>query len=349
MAEISAMSFRWTGNSLLLLDQRKLPHEETWFACETAEEVAKAIRSMVTRGAPLIGITAAFGMVLAAKQAKLKGLTIHSELEKAAQILVSARPTAVNLSWAVKRMMKIAERLAHLPDEEFIARFESEAIAIYREDLEANRKIGESGAAILPNNCQVLTHCNTGALAVSDLGTALGIIKTAHRQGKIRFVWVDETRPFLQGARLTAWELLKEGIPFKIIVDGAAPWLMRKGLVEAVIVGADRIARNGDVANKIGTYMLAVSAKRHGIPFYVAAPTSTIDISLASGESITIEERDESEVLSWHGVQVAPKNAHAFNPAFDVTPAELVTAIVTEKGVAFPPYEESIPRLVGAV
>jgi methylthioribose-1-phosphate isomerase len=179
------------------------------------------------------------------------------------------------------------------------------------------------------------------------LGTALGVIRTAYRQGKIQFVWVDETRPFLQGSRLTAWELLKEGIPFKIVVDGAAPWLMRKGLVDAVIVGADRIARNGDVANKIGTYMLAVAAKRHGIPFYVAAPTSTLDLALTSGDQIPIEERDENEVLGWHGVRVAPENAHAFNPAFDVTPAELVTAIVTEKGVAFPPYEKSLERLCG--
>ncbi len=346
MAEVSAMAFRWTGDCLLLLDQRKLPHEEVWVACKTAEEVAEAIRSMVTRGAPLIGITAAFGVVLAAQQAKQKGSSIQTELEHASQVLLAARPTAVNLSWAVNRMMSVAREITDLSLDDFVARLEDEAIAIYREDCEANLCIGENGAALLPENCQVLTHCNTGALAVSDLGTALGVIKTAYRQGKVRFVWVDETRPFLQGSRLTAWELMKEGIPFKIIVDGAAAWVMRKGLVDAVIVGADRITRNGDVANKIGTYMLAVLAKNHGIPFYVAAPTSTIDISLPSGEHIPIEERDENEVLGWHGVRVAPENAHAFNPSFDVTPSELVTAIITEKGVASPPYQESIARLM---
>lgn len=346
MAEISATAFKWTGERLLLLDQRKLPKEEVWVTCETAEEVAEAIRSMVTRGAPLIGITAAFGMVLAAKQARRKGSLTQADLERASQVLLAARPTAVNLSWAVNRMMSVAKELINLPLDDFVARLEEEAIAIYREDYEANRSIGENGAALLPSDCQVLTHCNTGALAVSDLGTALGVIKTAYRQGKVKFVWVDETRPFLQGSRLTAWELLKEGIPFKIIVDGAAAWVMRKGLVDAVIVGADRITRNGDVANKIGTYMLAVLAKNHGIPFYVAAPTSTLDISLPSGEQIPIEERDESEVLGWHGVRVAPENAHAFNPSFDVTPSELVTAIITEKGVAFPPFEESLAKLV---
>lgn len=346
MAEVSAMAFRWTGDCLLLLDQRKLPHKEVWVACKTAEEVAEAIRSMVTRGAPLIGITAAFGVVLAAQQAKQKGSSIQAELERASQVLLSARPTAVNLSWTVNRMMSVAKETKNLSLDDFIARLENEAVAIYREDWEANLRIGEKGAALLPENCQVLTHCNTGALAVSDLGTALGIIKTAYRQGKVKFVWVDETRPFLQGARLTAWELLKEGIPFKIIVDGAAGWVMRKGLVNAVIVGADRITRNGDVANKIGTYMLALLAKNHGIPFFVAAPTSTIDISLPSGEHIPIEERDENEVLGWHGVRVAPEKAQAFNPSFDVTPSELVTAIITEKGVAFPPYQESIAKLM---
>ncbi|MCS7265026.1 MAG: S-methyl-5-thioribose-1-phosphate isomerase [Armatimonadetes bacterium] len=346
MAEISALAFKWAGEHLLLLDQRKLPDEEVWLKCETDEEVAKAISAMVTRGAPLIGITAAFGIVLAAKQAKRKGLSIQSELERASQVLINARPTAVNLSWAVKRMMNIAKQFQHLPEDKIVGRLEEEAIAIYREDCEANRRIGEYGAALLPENCKVLTHCNTGALAVSDLGTALGVIRTAYRQGKVKFVWVDETRPFLQGARLTAWELLKEGIPFKIIVDGAAAWLMQKGLVDAVIVGADRIARNGDVANKIGTYMLAIAAKRHNIPFYVAAPISTLDISLPSGDQIPIEERNENEVLSWHGVRIAPKDARAFNPAFDVTPAELVKAIITDKGVAFPPYEDKLVKLV---
>ncbi|MDW8030059.1 MAG: S-methyl-5-thioribose-1-phosphate isomerase, partial [Armatimonadota bacterium] len=207
MAEISALAFKWAGEHLLLLDQRKLPDEEVWLKCETDEEVAKAISAMVTRGAPLIGITAAFGIVLAAKQAKRERLSIQSELERASQVLINARPTAVNLSWAVKRMMNIVKQFQHLPEDKIVDRLEEEAIAIYREDCEANRRIGEYGAALLPENCKVLTHCNTGALAVSDLGTALGVIRTAYRQGKVKFVWVDETRPFLQGARLTAWEL----------------------------------------------------------------------------------------------------------------------------------------------
>ncbi len=346
MATVEAMAFRWTGDCLLLLDQRQLPQEEVWVTCRTVEEVAGAIRAMVTRGAPLIGITAAFGMVLAARQAQQAEMPLFPTLEHAAQILLAARPTAVNLRWAVERMRRVAGETITLPLDEFVTRLEEEAVAIFREDLEANKRIGELGASLLPNGVRVLTHCNTGALAVSDWGTALGVIRTAYRQGKVQFVWVDETRPFLQGARLTAWELLKEGIPFKVIVDGAAPWLIQKGWVDAVIVGADRIARNGDVANKIGTYMLAIAARRHGIPFFVAAPTSTLDITLSSGAEIPIEERDEEEVLRWHNVQVAPEGAHAFNPAFDVTPAELVTAIITERGIAYPPYEQSFPQLL---
>ncbi len=345
MATVTATAFQWAGDCLLLLDQRRLPHEEVWVPCRTPEEVAEAIRAMVTRGAPLIGITAAFGMVLAAQRAAEQETKMTVALEQAAQTLIGARPTAVNLSWAVRRMLQVAAENQHLSPDELAMRLEAEAVAIYREDLEANQRIGAFGASLLPKDARVLTHCNTGALAVSDWGTALGVIRTAHQQGKIRLVWVDETRPFLQGARLTAWELLKANIPFKVIVDGAAAWLMQRGLVDAVIVGADRITRNGDVANKIGTYMLAVAAHHHGIPFYVAAPTSSLDLGLSRGEEIPIEERDEEEVLGWRTVRVAPQGARAFNPSFDVTPSSLVTAIITERGIAYPPYEESLPSL----
>ncbi len=346
MATVTALAFRWTGTELHLLDQRLLPHEEVWVSCPTAEAVAEAIRAMVTRGAPLIGISAAFGVVLAALRAQERHDPIIPAVQRAAKVLTEARPTAVNLSWAVRRMQQVAEENQHFSSDKLVARLEEEAVTIYREDLEANQRMGELGASLLPPNARVLTHCNTGALAVSDWGTALGIIRTAYRQGKVQLVWVDETRPFLQGARLTAWELQKEGIPFRLIVDGAAPWVMQKGLVDAVVVGADRITRNGDVANKIGTYMLAVAAHHHGIPFYVAAPTSTLDLQLSSGAEIPIEERDEGEVLGWRNVQVAPEGACAFNPAFDVTPANLVTAIITERGIAHPPYEESLPALI---
>ncbi len=345
MATVTATAFQWTGDCLLLLDQRRLPDEEVWVPCRTPEEVAEAIRAMVTRGAPLIGITAAFGMVLAAQRAAEQETKMTVALEQAAQTLIGARPTAVNLSWAVRRMLQVAAENQHLSPDELAMRLEAEAVAIYREDLEANQRIGAFGASLLPKDARVLTHCNTGALAVSDWGTALGVIRTAHQQGKIRLVWVDETRPFLQGARLTAWELLKANIPFKVIVDGAAAWLMQRGLVDAVIVGADRITRNGDVANKIGTYMLAVAAHHHGIPFYVAAPTSSLDLGLSRGKEIPIEERDEEEVLGWRTVRVAPQGARAFNPSFDVTPSSLVTAIITERGIAYPPYEESLPSL----
>lgn len=341
MAEIKATAFRWTGDSLLLLDQRRLPHQEVWGTCRTAEEVADAIKAMVVRGAPLIGISAGFGLALTAKQALREGKPILEALERARQILASSRPTARNLFWALERMGRVARENSALPSDELVARLEAEAIAIYREDYEANLRLSEYGAELLPSDAKVLTHCNTGALAAA-WGTALGIIKVAHRQGKVKTVWVDETRPVLQGARLTTWELLTEGIPFKLIADGAAPYLMSRGMVDAVIVGADRITRDGSVANKIGTYMLALSAKHHGIPFYVAAPTSTIDPNLPDSSAIPIEERSEDEVLSWHGARVAPERAQAFNPAFDVTPAALVTAIVTEWGVLRPPYEQSI-------
>lgn len=347
MAEVKATAFHWTGDNLLLLDQRRLPHEEIWVTCLTAEEVADAIREMVTRGAPLLGIAGAFGMVLAGKQALRQGLSLRETLERAAQILVASRLTAVNLGWAVGRLLAVANENADRTPDELVNLLEREAVRIYEDDHEACRLIGEFGAELLPQGVRCLTICNTGSLAVSGWGTALGVIKRAHRQGKVKIVYACETRPYLQGSRLTAWELLQEGVPFKLIVDGAAPYLMSRGMVDAIIVGADRIARNGDTANKIGTNMLALSAKHYGVPFYVAAPTSTIDLNLPDGRAIPIEERSEDEVLSWRDVRVAPKGAKAFNPSFDVTPSELVTAIVTEKGVLHPPYEQSIAEALG--
>lgn len=342
---IEATAFRWDGQRLLLLDQRRLPFVEQWVECTSAEEVAEAIRLMITRGAPLIGIVAAFGMVLGVKRAMEQGQSVDLALEKAAEELIAARPTAVNLSWAVRRMQRIAREIKGASPGEIYLRVEQEAVAIYMEDLRANRLIGQYGAALLPQGAKVLTHCNTGALAVSDLGTALGVIKTGYTIGKVQCVWIDETRPFLQGSRLSAWELQKAGIPFKILVDGAAAWLMQAGEVDVVVVGADRIAANGDTANKIGTYMLAICAARFGIPFYVAAPTSTIDLSIPDGTAIPIEYRPDDEVLCWHDVRVAPNGARAWNPSFDVTPAELITAIITERGIARPPYRESIAAL----
>lgn len=341
MTEGRAME--WMGDCLRLLDQRVLPHQIIWLECRTAEEVAEAIKTMVVRGAPAIGAAAAFGMVLAAKEALRRHEPLRSALRRAAQILAASRPTAVNLFWALERMRQVMEGVeeASLP----IA-LEQEALAIFLEDYEANRRMGEWGASLLSGKVQVLTHCNTGSLATAGWGTALGVIRTAYQQGKIALVWVDETRPLLQGARLTLWELSQEGIPAKLIVDGAAAWVMRNGWVDAVIVGADRIARNGDVANKIGTYMLAVVARHHGIPFYVVAPTSTIDLATPDGNAIPIEERHPDEVRSWRDVLVAPEGSEAFNPAFDVTPAELVTAIITEQGIAYPPFEKSLAAMV---
>jgi methylthioribose-1-phosphate isomerase len=266
-------------------------------------------------------------------------------LKRASELLASTRPTAVNLFWALERMMKVAQ--AHLDDAQKLASaLEEEAIAIAREDVEANVRMGMYGATLIPEKANILTHCNAGALATAGYGTALGVIRTAHNQGKKVHVWVDETRPFLQGARLTAWELQKEGIPFTLISDNTAGMLMRSGMVDLIIVGADRIAANGDVANKIGTYSLAVLAKHHGIPFYVAAPTSTIDLNCRCGDEIPIEQRDDEEVLTVMGVRIAPKGAKAFNPAFDVTPNELITAIITERGIIKPPFEEGLRAIL---
>jgi len=310
---------RWRGDRLELLDQRLLPDKTEYLACRSAEEVARAIRDMVVRGAPAIGCAAAFGVVLS------KGSSGSFE------VLAKSRPTAVNLFWALERMKKARN-------------LEAEAIAIYEEDLAANRAMGKLGAELIPEGARVMTHCNTGALATAGYGTALGVIRAS--KGKNISVIANETRPYLQGARLTAWELVQEGIPCTLITDSMAGHLMSKGEVDVVIVGADRIAANGDVANKIGTYPLAVLAKRHGIPFYVAAPLSTFDPTIPDGSRIPIEERPAAEVTGYRGTRWAPEGVSVRNPAFDVTPAELITAIISEKGIASPPYGKSIAALL---
>ena len=312
---------RWRGDALELLDQRRLPHEMVYVTCRTSHEVASAIAGMIVRGAPAIGVAAAFGMALAKK--------CGDDLAFAAMELRGARPTAVNLAWAVDRMLR-AEGKA------------SEAEAIFEEDLEANHRIGRFGAELLGASATVLTHCNAGALATAGYGTALGVIRAAVEQGKRIAVFADETRPYLQGARLTAWELQQEGIDVTLITDSMAGHFFQQRKFDAVVVGADRIAANGDTANKIGTYTLAILANVHDIPFYVAAPISTVDIATADGSAIPIEERSAREVTDIGGSRIAPDGIAVRHPAFDVTPAKLITAIITDRGVLRPPYEESI-------
>jgi len=313
-----------------LLDQTELPERAVVLRLTTVEEVAEAIRAMRVRGAPAIGIAAAYGMVVAADRTG----TLE-EMKHAARVLRSTRPTAVNLGWAIDRMLGVAGRSPNDIREALLA----EARRIHAEDIAANRRIGRYGAELLVEGARVLTICNTGALATGGYGTAYGALRAAHAAGRLAFVYVCETRPRLQGARLTAWELVRDGIPFKLISDGAAACLLARGEVDAVLAGADRIAANGDTANKIGTYALAVAAKHHGIPMYHVAPTSTIDPETPTGASIPVEERDEDEVLAVRGVRVAPEGASAWNPAFDVTPAALITGIITETGVHRPPFD----------
>lgn len=334
----------WSAGTIRLLDQTRLPAEEAYVEIDDCRALAQAIREMRVRGAPALGVAAAYGVALAADRSpSTDSKQLLAQMEEAAALLRSTRPTAVNLAWALERVMgaargstgatKIAEAAL------------SEARRIHQEEIEAGRAIGRFGAELIPAGATVLTHCNTGALATAGYGTALGVIRTAHEQGKRIHVLVDETRPLLQGARLTAWELQRLGIPFTIIVDSAAGEMMRRGRVDCVIVGADRIAANGDVANKVGTYSLAVLAKENGLPFYVAASTSTIDRSIASGNDIPIEERPAEEVTTFAGTRIAPEGTAAANPAFDVTPARYVAAIITEKGIVRPPYEVTLFRL----
>src|SRR5262245_16488777 len=330
---------RWDGSQLVLLDQTRLPVEEVERACASWEEVAEAIRSLVVRGAPAIGVAAAFGVVLAAQQSRADHWEgFLADLEEAIKGLGSTRPTAVNLFWALDRMRRVAIASRALPIEALRARLVEEAQAILDEDLAANRAMGAHGAALVPDGGRVLTHCNAGALATAGYGTALGVVRAAHERGKLALVWVDETRPVMQGSRLTAWELVREGIPHRLMSDVAAASVMKRGDIDLVVTGADRVAANGDTANKIGTYGLAVLAHHHGIPFYVAAPFSTIDPTVATGAAIVIEERDANEVRGVAGRQTAPAASPVFNPAFDVTPAALISAIITERGVVRPPY-----------
>jgi methylthioribose-1-phosphate isomerase len=318
---VSVEPIRWRGDALELLDQRRLPRELVYVTCRTAREVADAIRFMIVRGAPAIGVAAAFGMALAKKHG--------DDLRSAASELRSARPTAVNLAWAVDRMLRAGGAAA-------------EAETIFREDLEANHRIGRFGAELLGKHATVLTHCNAGALATAGYGTALGVIRAAVEEGKQIAVFADETRPYLQGARLTAWELQQDGIDVTLITDSMAGHFFQQKRFDAVVVGADRIAANGDAANKIGTYTLAVLASAHGVPFYVAVPTSTIDLATPNGAAIPIEERSAREVTEIEGSRIAPEGIAVRHPAFDVTPAKLITAIITDRGVLRPPYEESL-------
>lgn len=340
-------TLRWRDSRLELLDQRLLPAECRYIACESAEAVGKAIRSMVVRGAPAIGCAAAYGIALEAQRLRRLGRAeFEAGLERAFRVLRESRPTAVNLAWALERMRrKWGEAASRAPAQTAAALLE-EAHAIAEEDVRLNRRLGEYGASLLGDGMRVLTHCNAGALATAGHGTALGVIRSAVAAGKRVSVLVDETRPFLQGARLTAWELRQEGIPVTLIADGAAGYLMSRGEIDAVIVGADRVAANGDVANKIGTYGLAVLAQRHAIPFYVACPLSTIDPATACGADIPIEERAAEEVTGYGGVRWAPEGIAARNPVFDVTPAALVTALVTEKGVLAAPDRDKIRSLL---
>ncbi len=324
----STRAMVWTGAALKLLDQRKLPHSETWLELRDCASVAEAIRDMVVRGAPAIGVSAAYAAVLAA-QARYADGGGQKLLEQDLDRLCTARPTAVNLGWAVERMRRCARSAQGDPVPLMLA----EAKAVHAEDIAANHAMGELGAAFIEPGSGVLTHCNTGSLATGGYGTALGVIRSAWTAGRLEAVYADETRPWLQGSRLTAWELVRDEIPVTLLVDGAAAWLMKQGKVQWVIVGSDRIAANGDVANKIGTYAAAVAARHHGVKFMVVAPSTTVDMDTASGADIPIEARAQEEVLQAGGRPVAAVGAQAWNPAFDVTPAELVDVIVTERGV----------------
>ena len=332
-------------DAVVLIDQRRLPDEEVYLRCRDHREVARAIKEMAIRGAPAIGVAAAYGLALGVRLATVEGEALRAEFEAMAAELAATRPTAINLFWAIARMRSRFEALAAAGTDGLRSGLLREAEAIDEEDVLSCRRIGDLGADLLPDEARILTHCNAGALATAGYGTALGVIRSAAKRGKVRSVLADETRPYLQGARLTAWELLRDGIPTTVIADNMAGFLMSRGEVNAVVVGADRIARNGDVANKIGTYSVAVLAKENGIPFYVAAPVSTFDLATPSGSAIPIEERAAEEVTHHGGRRLTPVGVTVRNPAFDVTPARYVTAIVCERGVARPPYEESLAAL----
>lgn len=337
----------WEDNQVRMIDQRLLPAEHLLVSFDSVEGVAHSIRDMAVRGAPAIGATGAFGMALAAQLSPAASpAELLADLAAARATLDASRPTAVNLSWATARLFEVAEVQAEAGATvaQLRAALLAEAEALADEDVEINRRMGFHGAAVVPEGANILHHCNTGALATVDFGTALGVIFACHEQGKHVHVWVDETRPRLQGARLTAWELMHAEIPMHLIADNAAGHLMRTGQVDVVLYGADRVAANGDVANKVGSYKLAVVARENGIPVYSVVPTSTIDLNLATGDLIPIEERDAEEVTHINGVQVAPANVPVYNPAFDVTPHRYLTGIITEEGVCYPPFTVSLRK-----
>jgi methylthioribose-1-phosphate isomerase len=339
-------TLEWTDNGVRFLDQTKLPTEEVYVNAKTYQEVADVIRNMVVRGAPAIGVAAGMGVALGVKNSTAGNVAdLKRDLDQISDVIGKTRPTAVNLFWAIRRMQQKFETLQTRSVGEIKLAIVEEAVRMHAEDIAINQAMGKHGAALMPSTGSVLTHCNAGALATAGYGTALGVIRAAVEQGKKIHVYADETRPFLQGSRLTAWELVKDGIPTTVISDNMSGAMMRQGKIGAVIVGADRIAANGDVANKIGTYTVAVLAKEHGIPFYVAAPISTVDLETPDGSKIPIEQRNPAEVTTIAGKRMTPEGVQIENPAFDVTPAKYVTAIVTERGIAKAPYEESLRRL----
>ncbi|HEX9788640.1 MAG TPA: S-methyl-5-thioribose-1-phosphate isomerase [Candidatus Binatia bacterium] len=342
---MAVKTIEWRNDRVIMLDQRLLPHREVYRVYGDYHQVAEAIRAMVIRGAPAIGVAAAMGVALGALKAPPK--TFDRAFERILATLGKTRPTAVNLFWALQRMRQVYSNHRGQGIDAVKRALKEEAQKIYKDDIAANRQIGKHGVALLRNAKQIMTHCNAGALATAGYGTALGVLRALKESGKQFEVFVNETRPFLQGARLTAWELKKEKIPATLITDNMAGHLMQTGKVDAVVVGCDRVAANGDVANKIGTYTLAVLARRHGIPFYVAGPTSSIDIDCACGKDIPIEQRDPREVSHIFGKPLAPKGIRVFNPGFDVTAQDLISAIVTEKGVIHPPYQQNIRNHVG--
>ncbi len=342
---MAVRTIQWKEDKVIILDQRVLPEKEVYRVCDTYPEVADCIRRMVIRGAPAIGVAAAMGVALGAVRAPDK--YFDREFERILMTLSKTRPTAVNLFWALERMRSVYTENRGRGIEVVRRLLKEQAQKIYKEDIAANKELGKHGAHLLRNARRIMTHCNAGALATAGYGTALGVIRALKESGKQVEVWVNETRPFLQGARLTAWELKKEKITATLVTDSMVGYLMQKGKIDAVVVGCDRIAANGDVANKIGTYPIAVLAKRHGIPFYVAGPISSIDLNCSTGQEIPIEERDPKEVSHIFGRALAPKGIKVLNPAFDVTSHELVAAIITEKGIIQPPYQQNIRNHAG--
>ncbi len=340
-------TIKWENSHVLMIDQRKLPLKVTWYVCRSYKDVISAIKKMVIRGAPAIGIAAAMGLALGAEKIRAKSYPdFLANFETMANEMLEARPTAVNLKWAVERMSNAIKSSKHREIEHIKELLKQESIKILNEDVEINKEIGAYGNILIPKRAAILTHCNAGALATGGYGTALGVIRAAHESGKQIHVYADETRPWLQGLRLTAFELMEDGIPVTVIADNAAGSLMKKGKIDLVITGADRIAGNGDVANKIGTYQVAVLAKTNRVPFYVAAPISTIDINLKTGDMIPIEERGPEEIYSIAGHKMGPDGVNAYNPAFDITPAKYISGIITEKGIIRPPFTREIKKLL---